>query len=89
MKEDMRYMQGYSSLLSSAFFLWMNWIFKKGYKGTLEMADLGSLSEVHTTKYQRENFLKALKKEEVHHSKILQIRSFFVCVYFVKGINVW
>ncbi|XP_071784445.1 ATP-binding cassette sub-family C member 9-like isoform X2 [Asterias amurensis] len=64
MKEDMRYMQGYSSLLSSAFLLWMNWIFKKGYKSTLEMADLGSLSEVHTTKYQRENFLKALKKEE-------------------------
>ncbi|XP_071784449.1 ATP-binding cassette sub-family C member 8-like isoform X1 [Asterias amurensis] len=64
MKDDMRYMQGYSSLLSSASYLWMNWIFKKGYKSTLEMADLGSLSEVHTTKYQRENFTNALLKEQ-------------------------
>ncbi|XP_033646525.1 ATP-binding cassette sub-family C member 9-like [Asterias rubens] len=69
MKEDMRYIQGYSSLFSSAFFLWMNWIFKKGYKGTLEMADLGSLSEVHTTKYQRDRFSAALEKEQARAKK--------------------
>ena len=73
MKEDMRYIQGYSSLFSSAFFLWMNWIFKKGYKGTLEMADLGSLSEVHTTKYQRDRFSAALEKEQVCSARVTEV----------------
>ncbi|XP_022081106.1 ATP-binding cassette sub-family C member 8-like isoform X2 [Acanthaster planci] len=63
-KDDMHYLQGYTSLLSSAFYWWLNWIFKKGYKQALEMSDLGSLSEIHTTKYQRDTFTRALKKEQ-------------------------
>ena len=62
----MQFMQGYTSLLSSAFYWWLNWIFKKGYKTALELSDLGSLSEVHTTKYQRDAFTRALKKEQVN-----------------------
>ena len=64
-KDDMRYMQGYTSLLSSAFYWWLNWIFRKGYTNALELSDLGCLSEVHTTKYQRDVFTRALKKEQV------------------------
>ncbi|XP_038067610.1 ATP-binding cassette sub-family C member 8-like [Patiria miniata] len=63
-KEDMNYLQGYTSLLSSAFYWWLNWIFKKGFKQALELTDLGSLSEVHTTQYQRDAFTRALKKEQ-------------------------
>ncbi|XP_038067062.1 ATP-binding cassette sub-family C member 8-like isoform X2 [Patiria miniata] len=63
-KEDMNYLQGYTSLLSSAFYWWLNWIFKKGFKQALEISDLGSLSEVHTTQYQRDAFTRALKKEQ-------------------------
>ena len=64
-KDDMYYLQGYTSLFSSAYYWWLNWLFKKGYKQALEMSDLGCLSEVHTTKYQRDAFTRALKKEQV------------------------
>ncbi|KAJ8047636.1 ATP-binding cassette sub-family C member 9 [Holothuria leucospilota] len=63
-KDNMRYLQGYTNLLSTAIFWWMNWIFKKGYKEALEITDLGVLSRVHSARYHRDNFERALKKEE-------------------------
>ncbi|XP_038067451.1 ATP-binding cassette sub-family C member 9-like [Patiria miniata] len=80
-KEDMYYLQGYTSLLSSAFYWWLNWIFKKGFKQALELTDLGSLSEVHTTQYQRDAFTRALKKEQVRakaHRKPLSLFRVYV-----------
>ncbi|XP_071815996.1 ATP-binding cassette sub-family C member 9-like isoform X3 [Apostichopus japonicus] len=67
-KEGMRFLQGYTNLLSTAIFWWMNWLFSLGYKRALELDDLGSLSKVHTTKYNRDKFEEAvgieLKKAE-------------------------
>ncbi|XP_022081112.1 ATP-binding cassette sub-family C member 8-like isoform X2 [Acanthaster planci] len=80
-KDDMHYLQGYTNLLSSAFYWWLNWIFKKGYKQALEMSDLGSLSEIHTTKYQRDAFTRALRKEQARakaHKKPLSLFRVYV-----------
>ena len=61
----MRYLQGYTNLMSGVFFWWMNWLFGKGYKEPLELEDLGDLSKVHTTVYQRNKFTKVLREEKV------------------------
>ncbi|KAJ8047637.1 ATP-binding cassette sub-family C member 8 [Holothuria leucospilota] len=61
--EEMKFYQGYSNLISTALFMWMQWLFKTGYKRTLEPEDLGSLSQVHTTEYQRGRFERVLQEE--------------------------
>lgn len=67
----MRFFQGYTNLLSTTVFWWMNWIFRLGYSRALELEDLGSLSKVHTTKYNRDKFEEALGIELVKVFKFI------------------
>lgn len=66
-KSNMNYLQGYTNLLSTAVFWWMNWVFNKGYKDALELSDLGTLSHNHTARFHRNLFEKALAVEEVRY----------------------
>ena len=61
----MRYLQGYTNLMSGVFYWWMNWLYRLGYKRPLEIEDLGKLSKIHTTVYQRNRFTKALREARV------------------------
>ncbi|XP_072027512.1 ATP-binding cassette sub-family C member 9-like [Amphiura filiformis] len=82
--ENMRYLQSYSNMMSGVFFWWMNWLFTKGYKEPLELKDLGDLSKVHTTLYQRNKFTKVLREERERASKAgtsLSLYRVYVKVY--------
>ncbi|XP_071498097.1 ATP-binding cassette sub-family C member 9-like [Diadema antillarum] len=63
-KPDMRYLNDYSNLLSSLTFWWMNWLFALGYKKTVVPSDLGSIPEIHTSKYNHEIFKKNFMQEK-------------------------
>ncbi|XP_070573726.1 ATP-binding cassette sub-family C member 9-like [Ptychodera flava] len=72
---DMHYYHRYVNLPSRILFWWLNWLFTKGYKSHLEMADLGDLSEEHSTSYHYELLRKAYEKEKERADRKGQIPS--------------
>ncbi|XP_022081016.1 ATP-binding cassette sub-family C member 8-like isoform X2 [Acanthaster planci] len=64
LRPDMHYMQEYCNFLSCFMYSWIGWLYVVGYNHSLEYEDVGSLSEVHTTKYQSDCLNRALKKEQ-------------------------
>lgn len=64
-QQKMKYLSKHSSFLSEVTFWWENWLFKAGYKKIIEVEDLGSIPEIHTSTYNHERFRKVFDKEKV------------------------
>ena len=64
-QQKMKYLSKHSSFLSEVTFWWENWLFKAGYKKIIEVEDLGSIPEIHTSTYNHERFRKVLDREKV------------------------
>eukprot|EP00057_Strongylocentrotus_purpuratus_P024846 XP_011679320.1 PREDICTED: ATP-binding cassette sub-family C member 9-like [Strongylocentrotus purpuratus] len=63
-QQKMKYLSKHSSFLSEVTFWWENWLFKAGYKKIIEVEDLGSIPEIHTSTYNHERFRKVLDREK-------------------------
>ena len=61
----MRYYENYVNPISYGLFYWINWLLKLGYDHPLELKDLGSLPENHTTKHNYQKLRKVFKQEMV------------------------
>ncbi len=79
----MKHYEDFVNTASFALFLWVRWLLKLGYKRPIEMRDLGTLPQVHQTKYNYQKLRKVFRREMVRFI-IHNVQTDNLLLYFVS-----